>query len=262
MTSSSASDTGAASAAPALALAGRGWHVFPCAGKIPRTRNGCKDATADPAVITGWWDMWPGADIGVATGGGLVVLDVDGEPGADALHQLERAHDPLPATVCAITGGGGAHYYFASTAPVRNSAGKLGAGLDVRGDGGYVVAPPSSHLSGRRYEWDQAPDEAEVAQLPEWLLGLLRPAAGDHQSVHARAVSEWRALAVGGATEGARNDSAARLAGHLLARKVDPHVVHALVVAWDAQRNRPPLGEAEITSTVESIARAELRRRR
>jgi len=159
---------GAATAAPvvaALEYAAAGWRVFPCAAKVPRTRNGCKDATADPAVITGWWDMWPGADIGVATGDGLLVLDVDGEPGADTLHELERAHGELPATAHAITGGG-EHYYFTTTAPIRNSAGKLGPGLDVRGDGGYVVAPPSSHLSGRRYEWDQAPDEAEVAPLP------------------------------------------------------------------------------------------------
>lgn len=244
--------------AAALDYADRGLRTFPTAGKIPRTPRGCLDATVDRDRIAEWWSRWPDADIGVATGGGLIVLDVDGEHGADTLHDLERAHSPLPATVAVITGSGGAHYYLKSAAPVRNSAGKLGAGLDVRGDGGYVVCPPSSHESGRRYEWCVPPDEAEFAPLPGWLLDrLTEPARGA-----ARPASEWRALAAGGAELGRRNDSCAKLAGHLLARQVDPHVVLELVSAWDTARNRPPLGRDEVQRTVASIARAEARRRR
>ncbi len=244
--------------AAALGYAARDWPVFPCAGKVPRTLHGCKDASTDSSHVGEWWGRWPAADVAVATGDGLLVVDVDGQAGADTLHDLERAYDELPQTICATTGGGGVHYYFAAPCGYRSSAGALGPGLDIRAAGGYVIAPPSSHRSGGRYVWDLAPEDTKLALAPGWLLTLL----GRANRAAARPVSEWRALAAGGATEGARNDSAARLAGHLLARKVDPHVVHALVVAWDAQRNRPPLGEAEITSTVESIARAELRRRR
>lgn len=259
MTSSSASDAAASTMlAAALDYAGHGWRVFPTAEKIPRTPRGCLDATTDPGVIGEWWSRWPSADVAVATGGGLIVLDVDGEPGADTLHELERVHEELPATVCAITGGGGAHYCFKSTAAVRCSAGKLGTGLDVRGDGGYVIVPPSSHKSGRRYEWCNPPDEVEVAPMPAWLLGLLT----EPRAAAARPVSEWRALAAGGAELGRRNDSCAKLAGHLLARQVDPHVVLELVVGWDQTRNRPPLGRYEVQRTVASIARAEARRRR
>ena len=91
---------------------------------------------------------------------GLIVLDVDGEDGAESLHQLERQHGELPETARCVTGSGGAHYYFRGSA--RNSVGKIGAGLDIRADGGYVVAPPSPHLNGRSYEWDLPPEDAEL----------------------------------------------------------------------------------------------------
>ncbi len=108
---------------------------------------------------------------------GLLVLDIDGEAGADALHDLEREHGELPATVEALTGGGGRHVYFRHPGePIGNTAGKLGAGIDTRGDGGYVVGPPSPHPSGRRYQWsvDGHPDDVEIAPAPDWLLEALR----------------------------------------------------------------------------------------
>jgi hypothetical protein len=101
--------------------------------------------------------MWPDTGIAVRTGAesGLVVLDVDPQHGGDdTLAELLAAHGVLPITVECFTGGGGRHIYFRHPGgEVRNSAGKVGPGLDIRGDGGYVVAPPSPHPSGRRYEW-------------------------------------------------------------------------------------------------------------
>jgi hypothetical protein len=247
--------------AAALDYADQSWPVFACEGKRPRTRNGCLDATTDRATIEGWWARWPSANVAVATSDTLAVVDVDGETGGDSLRDLERAHEELPPTVCALTGSGnGCHYYFTTTSPVLNSAGTLGPGLDVRGLGGYVIAPPSLHRSGRRYAWDTPPGEAEVAPMPRWLLGLLTktPSALGR----AAPVSEWRQLAAGGAELGRRNNSCARIAGHLLARKVDPYVVLELVAGWDQTKNRPPLGRDEVQRTVESIAKAEARRRR
>ena len=161
----------------ALAYARRGIPVFPCepGGKRPLTYNGFWDATADAPRVAAWWRRWPNANVGVPTGerSGLLVLDVDSDAGGpDSLVLLERSHGPLPRTAKARTGGGGVHLYFRYPAgeTVRNSAGRLGPGLDVRGEGGYVVVPPSRTQS--TYEWL---DKAPLAE-PAWLLRCL----GEH----------------------------------------------------------------------------------
>jgi hypothetical protein len=248
---------GAASAAPILPAASeyaaRGWRVFPLNGKVPLAgSNGCLGASSDPAAVVLWP---PGVNVGIATGRGLVVLDIDHRyDGGDSLAELERRHGRLPLTVSAETGGGGEHMFFASHARVRNSAGKLGRGLDVRGEGGYVVAPPSIHPdTSRPYTWDNHPDDVPLASLPGWLEQLL----AEEPVVHARPVTEWRKLAAHGVTEGARNQAVAQIAGHLLARAVDPFVTLELVLAWNRNRNRPPLGDGEVARTVNSIARKE-----
>ena len=149
--------------------------VFPCepGGKRPLTYNGFWDASADPRRVAAWWRRWPGANLGVPTGerSGLLVLDVDpGAGGPESLAALERAHGPLPRTATARTGGGGMHVFFEYPAgeEVRNSAGKLGPGLDVRGEGGYVVVPPSRTLGA--YEWlDRTPVAGAF-----WLLQCLK----------------------------------------------------------------------------------------
>src|SRR5437879_4495441 len=121
------------------------------AGKHPRTEHGFKDATMDITFIRRWVKEWPDANRAIATGAdsGLVVLDVDPDKGGDeSLAVLENAHDWLPPTIEVITGGGGRHVYLSHPGiEIRNSAGELGPGLDVRGDGGYVLAPPSTHIS-------------------------------------------------------------------------------------------------------------------
>jgi hypothetical protein len=179
----------------ALQYAGRGWRVIPlhsptsqgcscgkhgckCVGKHPRTPHGSKDASTEAVKIRTWWQRWPEANIAIATGpeSGLWVLDVDGEEGKSSLKLLE-AQERLPRTFRAFTGRrgldgdrAGFHLYFTwpSGASLRNSAGLLGKGLDIRGNGGYVVAPPSLHASGLRYEWEG--DESAVAVPPTWLI--------------------------------------------------------------------------------------------
>lgn len=181
----------------ALGYAARGWAVFPlyeptptgCScvradcgkpGKHPRTPDGLTSATRDPETIRGWWQRWPKASIGLATGrvSGVVVVDVDPKDGgADRLDVMEQTHGSLTGTLTAWTGGGGVHLFFQCPAEgfpcsVGKNGGPLGPGLDVRGDGGYVVAAPSLHASGKHYEW---PDDAAVLEpqpLPEWVLRL------------------------------------------------------------------------------------------
>lgn len=169
----------------ALAYARRGWAVFPCKvrGKAPATKHGLKDASTDPAVIRGWWREHPRANVGVVTGiaAGLWVLDIDvdpakGEDGGASLAALERVHGPLPATAEQRTPRGGRHLLFQHPgSKIKNSAKQLGAGLDVRGDGGYIVAAPSVHPNGGTYDWSPAghPDQVEIAAAPAWLLELV-----------------------------------------------------------------------------------------
>src|SRR5262245_13370657 len=134
----------------ALALVARGLAIFPCRSrsKLPATAHGCSDATRDAAQIETWWASDPDYTVAIATGhpSGIFVLDVDGDEGETALRQLEEAHGRLPPTVEAITARG-RHLYFRmpENGDVRNSVGVLGPGLDIRGTGGYVLAPPSIH---------------------------------------------------------------------------------------------------------------------
>jgi hypothetical protein len=155
----------------ALQYAGRGWHVFPLhsvkdgrctcgrdcrkqTGKHPRLRGGFKVATIDARQIEAWWHKWPDANIGIATGAvsGLVVIDIDGADGRATLRALIEQHEVLPRTEIAETARGH-HFYFAMQSHCPPIPCSTGGGLDVRGDGGYAVAPPSLHVTGHVYQW-------------------------------------------------------------------------------------------------------------
>ncbi len=163
----------------ALAYAGRGWHVFPvhwpifhedrvsCSckardckstGKHPLTRHGLKDATTDPNQIRAWWQNMPQANLAVRTGeiSGLFVVDVDPRhKGDEALARLVRQwQNDWPLAWMAKTSGGGLHYYFPwPDDGLVVPSNKLIEGVDLRGNGGYVVAPPSIHKTGEEYTW-------------------------------------------------------------------------------------------------------------
>jgi len=127
-------------------------------GKHPRTQHGHKDASKELAPVAQWWQHFPNANIGIATGSisGVFVLDIDSKSGGlESLHDLEARSGNLPRTPVVETGGGGRHYFFALPPDrvVKNSTSQVGAGIDVRGDGGYVVAAPSNHASGGQYRW-------------------------------------------------------------------------------------------------------------
>lgn len=204
MTAATATDSARMMAA-ALLYAKWGWPVFPlhtpvgngcsCAspqcgnpGKHPRTRNGFKDASTDPATITQWWTDWPGANVGLVTGpaSGLLVLDVDPRNrGDETLDELIRQVGRLPDTPEVMTGGGGRHFFFRWDDALATCRKGLGAGLDVKGAGGYVVAAPSLHASGRHYGWEASghPADVPLADLPTSLLAML--SSGRDSSSHA-----------------------------------------------------------------------------
>lgn len=145
--------------------------------KRPMRPGWQQEASTDPGMVRKLWRETPCANVGLACGPACWVLDVDGDEGQDALVELEVRHDRLPATPTSLTGSGGLHLLFAPSPRIRNSARRLGAGLDTRGAGGYVVAPPSVHPSGSRYAWVEGrePWSIPLAPAPGWLLDLLDP---------------------------------------------------------------------------------------
>ena len=158
----------------ALDYAARRIAVFPCLprSKHPAFPGSFKNATTNPATIHRWWLARPDYNIGVATGivSGLWVLDADGAIGTTALAELEAKYGPLPDTLISVTSEG-CHFWFRYTGPIPCSVGRIGPGLDVRGDGGYVLAPPSVHPDGLRYRWT---NNRPLAVAPDWLVALTR----------------------------------------------------------------------------------------
>ncbi len=246
----------------ALALARKGVRVFPCMArdKRPATPNGLKDATTDLAIIGRWWQLLPDANVAIATGtvSNFFAVDIDDEDAEAELRKLEAQHGALPATIEVITARGRHVWFEYPGRPVRNTAGKIAPGIDVRGDGGYVPAPPSMHPSGRRYCWsvDCGPG---IAAAPQWLLAKIETRAPNGNG--AMPATEWRGLVAAGAAEGARDCTVTKLAGHLLRRHVDPVVAYEFLLCWNEQRCRPPLSPGDIERIVASIAGKELRRR-
>jgi putative DNA primase/helicase len=158
----------------AISYARAGWPVHPLKrrDKIPASPHGCKDATFDADRIREWWEQIPDANIGIATGHGFFVVDLDGPAAA-----LWADANELPDTLTAITAKG-RHLFYAlpPNTSVRNSAGQVAPGVDIRGAGGYVVAPPSVHPSGHVYQWldlDEPPSRSLLTAAPDWLLALV-----------------------------------------------------------------------------------------
>ena len=238
---------------------GRGWSVIPIRSgdKRPLVRwEDFQHRRPTEAEARAWFCGCREAGIGIVTGAisGLVVVDIDVRHGGDgALEHIEREHGRLPTTVECRTGGGGRHLYFAHPGGlVRNKVG-LAPGIDLRGDGGYVVAPPSLHGSGLRYVWvdGRAPGNTAIAPLPDWLLQqtLEEPARRGHP------IAYWRRLVCEGVAAGERNNTIASLAGHLFRHGLDPAIVLELLLCWNRVRCRPPLVDEEVASVVTSIRR-------
>lgn len=262
----------------ALTCVARGWRVVPlhgivagrctcgradCSspGKHPLPRRWPEAATTDPNTVHQWWRRLPRANIGLVTGAnsGLLVLDVDPRYGGDlVLRELEERYGPLPETAEAITGGGGRHIYF------RHPGGHVGTttlapGLELKAEGALVVAPPSTHASGRHYYWELAhhPDDVPLATPPAWLLQLAE-SRGRSTRLDPRNLRQH----VGGPiVEGQRNTTLTRIVGHLLAKRVDPYVVLEIAHAINRARCVPPLDDSEVFRIVESVGRCEARKR-
>ena len=187
----------------ALGYARRGWRVLPlhsirdgtctCSqqdckspGKHPRIASGVKGASNSESFLTDRWQASPDANIGIATGAssGIVVLDIDPRNGGDkSLAKLEAVFGSLPATLKSRTGGGGSHLYFKDPGGRLAGRANIRPGIDFKAYRGYVVAPPSIHESGKIYEFDDP--NAEIAELPAWLLQLIQSNGSAGAQTHA-----------------------------------------------------------------------------
>jgi Bifunctional DNA primase/polymerase, N-terminal len=239
----------------------------PQPGKHPRTPHGLRDASRDPRRLAAWWRAWPDANIGIVTGR-LVVVDVDGDAGDAALARFEAAHAPLPATLECATARGRHLYFDAGARAIANSVAQLGGGLDVRGRGGYAIAPPSRHADGPRYRW-RTPRPA--AALPRWLAELLvpaaparprradppRPDACDRSRRYFAAALRGELSDVAGAQPGTRNNTLNRAAFRLAQLAAGGHGELAALPAplLDAAL-AVGLSESEALATIASALRA------
>jgi predicted P-loop ATPase len=224
-----------------------GWAVFPVgANKKPLTPHGFKDAKKDPGAIKAWWKQHPTAGIGVATGSmsNLIVIDEDideakGLNGYEEVSKWEAENGNLPETVTCITGRGGYHLYFHYEGKdIGNRAGIL-EGVDVRGEGGYVIAPPSPHPNGTEYVWELPPDEYDFAPLNDTVKRFLLY----KEEVDVIADSFEMPDKI---EEGTRNDTLYRLACSLQAKGLPDNAIIEAVMATNLEKCAEPLDRDEI----------------
>ena len=215
-----------------------GKHKTECSpGKAPHFKLapvGSKNATTDIEVIKKWFAQDIAFNIGICAGkdSNLVILDVDpGHGGAESLKKF-----PLGKTATVLTGSGGNHYYFTHPGgDIKNSAGTIGDGLDVRGHNGYVVAPPSLHPCGKEYVW--AVDAKAITTCPSWVISKKRSSkspVGDNIK------------------SGERNDKLMSIAGKLRRDGLAPDELYAALLAVNTSRCDEPLDDGEVLQIAES----------
>ncbi len=238
----------------AMAYAKRGWAVLPL---TPRAKpplgklvpHGWKDAATDEDTIARWWQGYPNANIGIRTGvvSGLVVLDIDPRnDGVENLRKLEQQNGELPTTVMSLTGGGGMHILFQHPGGfIKNKT--LAPGVEVKADGGYVVAPPSIHPNGEAYCWEASsyPDDVLLAPLPEWLLQHMTQDTSRHD--------QPSGSSGGSIPEGERHNRLVSFAGTMRWKDMSQKAIAEALLIENRLRCIPPLPEHEVMQIAQSM---------
>lgn len=232
----------------ALEYASRGWSVIPLAPKnktcILNTWKPYQETIATEEEIRAWWKINPNANVAIVTGkvSGIFALDIDGEEGKAAI-----SGRPMPVTPATRTGKG-FHYIYKlpKDIEIRNSARKIGPGLDIRGEGGYIVAPPSIHSSGSTYEWLVQDYPAEA---PEWLLKAILGGGEDESTPKS---SGWVIQALKGVPAGQRDQTFVQLTGHWTRLGV-PIEEQIELLKMQNERNVPPEPEKDFEALVKRI---------
>lgn len=252
----------------ALVYAAMGWEVYPiqppkegaCTcrkggncpdpGKHPfHSLGGLKSASTDPEKLR---EIFGSSDASIGLKcESFWVLDIDGAKGVSDLEALVEKYGDLPKTPKAKTGGGGLHYYFKADKRISKNLTKVGGkSIDIRTKRGMVVAPPSLHASGNRYQWIDTPSDVDLAIAPEWLVEFL---TGSSEQLQGAFVFEDLDLGTApGVGEGSRNGQLCRLVGSHLARLGDSPELLRLATEW-GRRCDPPLDPNEVAKTVEYL---------
>lgn len=234
----------------ALIYVKRGWAVFPCKNKIPLTAHGYKDASIDEAVIRQMFADHQGVNIAIATGkvSGVFVVDVDvknGKGGDESFRDLEREYGEIPHTVESLTWSGGRHIFLRYPEKGVGCKTDFRQGIDIRGDGGYVIAPPSV-IDGRSYEWEAAnhPDETMIADAPEWLIDLLaeKKPVVDLSDKGAKITEN-------------RNNSLMLMGVKLRKMGLDHPQIEVMIQSINESRCVPPLPAKEVSTIAKSVSR-------
>lgn len=252
----------------ALGYASLGWKVLPLKkeSKEPDgslVPNGVKDASSDETVIRQWWERNPKAGVGIATGlmSGIVVVDIDTQEEDAISRYLPAMAEATPI----VRTGRGYHIYFKAPSDlpkIPNIVRVEGKPVDIKGDGGYVVAPPTRHPETmQEYEWVYSPLQGyDLAECPDWLYVWLKSRVGNGGGLTAEDIRRM----LGGVPEGERNVTLTRLLGklfrHMPVELMD--VVGREVALSFASRCEPPLDEKEALRVLQSIKQRELRRRK
>ncbi len=234
----------------AIQFAKSGNRVLPLREKKPRgdlAPRGVHSASSDIEQVTKWWTSAPDADIGIATGAGLLVVDIDPRNGgSESVALLEKDIGSIPVTRRVRTGGGGEHIYLkVPPGVVVRCRSNIYPGIDIKGDGGYVVAPPSIHETGECYEWMNA---FPIADAPKALLSLISEAPR-HIGTSSMSLEQSEVR------EGGRNCYLASMAGTIRNRGVGRETLEKVLLAVNKDICVPPLPEHEVRTIAASIAR-------
>ena len=229
-------------------------------GKHPRIK--WKDNTKvafTPEQLREWWEQFPESNVGIVTGeiSGIVVIDVDGEEGLKSMLDAGLDVNELPPTVKSKTGGGGLHliYRYPEKGKAVTKSGILHK-VDIRADGGFIVAPPSLHVSGNKYEWINSIEDMDPAEFDFSLLPGVVESSHEEKAPSQEAKvdlsSAWHSKLIQGVESGGRNDAATRLAGRYFGMGMTSIEVRLMMRAWNTQ-NSPPLSQKELDTVLNSI---------
>lgn len=246
----------------ALKYAEMGLAVIPInpRNKHPFTKNGSHDASTDPVVIKNWWFNHPSANVAIVTGliSNLVVIDqdLDDEKGIDGIHEVkawEADNGTLPETWTALTGRGGYHCYYRipDGAEYHNKQGILN-GVDIRGEGGYVIAPPSVHANGKTYMWEYSPEDCEIANVDETVKSFLSLKGKEKESSE---TESERFMAPANIPEGKRNETLFKMAASLWSKNLSEEAILAALEVENNQKCNPPLNAEELKTIVKSVSK-------
>jgi hypothetical protein len=253
-----------------------GWRIFPADLSTPQKKSHKSKkysdgvnwgATSDPVQIREDFSSWPNAGIGIPTGpeNEIFVVEADTKEGHKvdgiaSLAELENQHGELPHTLMAQSPTGSLHFYFnypTDGTIIKNSVSAIAPGIDIRGRGGMVIAPPSKRPDGF-YQWLNT---AAIVDAPDWLLEKIKiidQPKKTNGACAAQVADNLLALLTTNVEEGARNDTATSLFGRLLWHVDDPALAVAILRMWNECRCKPPMSDGELNGVIVSIGQSEI----